>query len=1176
MKLFIKSWSYTAAAAVFLVLAMAPLHGQSMAPYCCTPPYVTEVVQPNITILMDNSGSMGDRAYQTTSIYVGDAQDLINWYGLFIPESMYTFASNRFSSSPTGIFPGRILNWACMSRGDVVRKVLVGGHATSQFGSNADPIRLESNGRNSWTVYYRRDASNYNTFTISHGGSSVTSITMTRTGVNPPINTTLSSATGQVDIRRSWWNGVLQQIAGKEVSPNDWEWRDDAPRFGLFVYNLTYSGGVGGNIRSYIGGTTTLNELCNDIQNITWDTNTPLCETYFEILHYFSQSNPHYLNSNYTAQPGGVKDPQYINPPGGGTSIPVPCMRNFILAITDGEPTVELQIPNNETAHLPDANNLRTWGRPYTIDQGGGSYLIGEDMDEIAFYGNTRDLRAPGYRDVPDSQNVSGYIIYCFGTSGATFLSQVAKCAGFIEKGGAWGPDLRSEWDVDSNDVPDNYFQAENGNELEEAILTAIMQMMARISSGSGASVITQGGDVGGITAQGQFYPRRNLGGVQLDWMGNLYSIWLDSLGFMREDSDTNNTLSYLNDLVIKRMFYNGYDVIDSLCRDVFGNGSVLQFIKTVDINTLKKVWDGGLILFNRSPDTRTISTFVDLNKNHRVDAGEQYQFTAAHAGDLRPSLNVASNSSADTIIRYIRGQDYSNLRSRTTLGHVWKLGDIISSTPISIGAPVEKYDYIYSDVTYSAFAVAYANRRPVLYTGANDGMLHAFNAGLFDPSTGQLNGMGRGLGEELWAYIPYNLLPHLKWLSNPNYCHVYYVDEKPYISEAQIFPPDAVHINGWGNVLIGGMRMGGGAISIAGDTCRSAYFMLDVTDPLNPVPIWEFRDDSLNFTSCYSTLVKVGTSWFLVLSSGPMTCGGECTRPAMIYILDLYTGTLLRKITLPDANSFITNVFALDWNRDYTVDFIYFGTCQKDNALPGGWGGKIYRISTLNDPSTAAWSMTMLMNMQRPISGEGTATNDPFGNRWVFFGTGRFFNDVDESDTTTRHIYVGFRDDTTISTNPLNLYNVTGIQIDSNGNAILPSSAVVSWDSLIKLCANRYGWYRYLEAAPGERSLTTSLCYGGAIFFTTFAPQGEICSYGGQGFLYALYYRTGTAYKDTIIGQDSLNYNRFVLYLGSGMPSEPSIYMNKILLQRAGAIDQYEYDPPEPPRSGVVLWKGR
>ena len=32
-------------------------------------------------------------------------------------------------------------------------------------------------------------------------------------------------------------------------------------------------------------------------------------------------------------------------------------------------------------------------------------------------------------------------------------------------------------------------------------------------------------------------------------------------------------------------------------------------------------------------------------------------------------------------------------------------------------------------------------------------------------------------LGSELWAYVPYNLLPHLQWLGKADYPHVYYMD---------------------------------------------------------------------------------------------------------------------------------------------------------------------------------------------------------------------------------------------------------------------------------------------------------------------------------------------------------------------------------------------------------------
>jgi hypothetical protein len=265
---------------------------------------------------MDNSGSMADESYQidVSEIYVGSPEDTIKWYGYFDPDTTYSYASSRFYPDPNGPWPGRILNWACMSRGDILRKALVGGAATSQFGAGSDPIRLNSEGRYAWTVYYRNGASGYNELYVSHlavwGKTGLTQLTVTDSGT-PPINATLSTAKVKVDIPRSDWIGVIQRVAGEEVSPGQWVWRENAPRFGLFIYNLTHFGNVGGHIVDYIGGPATLNMMCNHIQNIDWNTNTPLCETYFEVIHYFTQSDPYYLTPNYNAQEGGEKDPQY-------------------------------------------------------------------------------------------------------------------------------------------------------------------------------------------------------------------------------------------------------------------------------------------------------------------------------------------------------------------------------------------------------------------------------------------------------------------------------------------------------------------------------------------------------------------------------------------------------------------------------------------------------------------------------------------------------------------------------------------------------------------------------------------------------------------------------------------------------------------------------------------------
>jgi type IV pilus assembly protein PilY1 len=159
---------------------------------------------------------------------------------------------------------------------------------------------------------------------------------------------------------------------------------------------------------------------------------------------------------------------------------------------------------------------------------------------------------------------------------------------------------------------------------------------------------------------------------------------------------------------------------------------------------------------------------------------------------------------------------------------HTWRLGDVVFSTPTVVGKPAENYHLLYIDNTYEKFLKQYRNRRQVIYVGANDGMLHAFNGGFYNSTRNgfdlQYNGETEfELGMEIWSYIPYNLLPHLLWLSDPNYgnqLHVSYVDLKPRVFDARVFfqsdgitPLDSDLPDGWGTILVTGMRLGGGKI---------------------------------------------------------------------------------------------------------------------------------------------------------------------------------------------------------------------------------------------------------------------------------------------------------------------------------------------------------------------------
>jgi type IV pilus assembly protein PilY1 len=1143
---------------VMLLLTALGFSEPQITPYCCAPPFVFSVVAPNILLSLDNSGSMFDRAYAATVTTVADTT---SYYGYFKPDSNYVWSVNRFISDPAGPFPGRILNWACMSRADIAKRVLTGGKG-NVTGSVAC---LMSEGRLSWTKKYQKDASNYNTFSISHSANK-TRLTVTTTGANPPINATISNITVQVDIPEQEYRGVLDQIGDKD---DDRHWDEDAPLFGLWHYNDDR----GGHIRDYIGDPDII-DMRNHINDMVCESWTPLAESYFEILHYYSQAPPYYYNGDYTRNPGGLHDPFYDK----NLKDMVPCRLSFVIMITDGESTMDQEIPNLDIT-MPDCVNLQNFwdGINPLLPSSGTDYL-----DDVCLYGHTTDLRPDvgsgwGNRELDDDQSIECFVIYAFGTIGSDLLKDAAKCGGFTDKNSdnMPGPDS-TEFDKNHDGIPDNYYEAASGAELEQAILNILVDISAKVSSGSGVSMLSVGTKAGGSTVQGQFYPRKIFPtGEILDWTGTCQSIWLDPFGNLREDNQQDAILDLQNDYVIT-MEWSGSNVIVTRFQDIFGNGDSLVQVDMVPIEELMPIWDAGDWLWknHNPPDNRNIWTYIN---NTKID------FNMANNAQLRPHLGVGfTQSKADTIIQYVCGRDFTgaNLRTRTADGMVWKLGDIINSGAALISDPIERYDFIYGDMSYARYYEQYRNRRQVVYVGANDGMLHAFNSGValragtstlqpleFDPA-------GYALGEELWAYIPQNLLPHLRWLQHADYCHVYYVDLEPYITDAQIFADDPVHPDGWGTVLIGGMRLGGTEIENDLNTCRSAYFAIDITDPVNPEPLWEFTDPTLQYTVCYSTVVKIKNRWFLVFGSGPITCGGDCAQTGKIFVLDMYSGALLQTFTLSDPQSFVADIFACDWGIDYTVDRIYFGDCHYAGAPVKEWQGKIYRILTNDETDPTLWTMDMIMDMKQPITAEGSVATDEYNNLWIYFGTGRLFSDIDESNPT-QHTYVGFRDDTTHTTDYTQLYNVTNVNIDTNG---LVQPGDLPFDSLVTMVGERLGWYRTFSQV-GERSLTSSLVLGGAVLFTTFVPSGDICAYGGSGNLYALYYRTGTAYEQAFLG-DTLGYNRISLSLGSGYPSEPALYVSadqtKVFIQVGGGIVSPETGIPGLPRAGVILWKGR
>ncbi len=226
-------------------------------------------------------------------------------------------------------------------------------------------------------------------------------------------------------------------------------------------------------------------------------------------------------------------------------------------------------------------------------------------------------------------------------------------------------------------------------------------------------------------------------------------------------------------------------------------------------------VWDAGQQLSLKTASSRTIKSYA---------SSALQNFTTSNTAITTALLGAADSTEKDQIINYIRGAvDYNDedLDSNTSEQRPWKLGDIFHSTPVLVPPPF----LTSTDSTYNTFKTTNASRTTILLAGANDGMLHAFR---------------ESDGEELWAFIPPNLLDQLKNLKALTGNRDYYVDASPVVVDVKTGGT-------WKTIAIFGERRGG-----------NKYYALDITDTSNPLYLWSFGDTNLGETWSEPAIGKV------------------------------------------------------------------------------------------------------------------------------------------------------------------------------------------------------------------------------------------------------------------------------------------------------------------------------
>jgi type IV pilus assembly protein PilY1 len=405
-------------------------------------------------------------------------------------------------------------------------------------------------------------------------------------------------------------------------------------------------------------------------------------------------------------------------------------------------------------------------------------------------------------------------------------------------------------------------------------------------------------------------------------------------------------------------------------------------------------------------------------------------------------------------------GQPGGMFRRRTSV-----MGDAVHAAPLLVGAPSRGIP----GAQYAAFFAQHALRPPVIYQGANDGMLHAFEA---------------SGGRELFAYVPNLLLPVLNQLSSPGYRHRPYVDGAAHAAEALVDGK-------WKTVLVAGLG-GGGAGVLALDISAPDRFAQ------GGGALWEFgsNDDAAIGHAVDAPLIasfKVaaqrgapGQRHFAVLAGGLDHPG----RGALFLLaLDRRSRALWRrgidyyKLAPPESSAGAGAALgppALVLDADGAVRTAYAGDLQ-GNLWRFDFSGKA--------PSNVAVQLLFVardaQGLRQPITQRPNVVFATGGGHLVLFGTGKM-NQASDNDTASfkGQSFYAIRD--------------PGSQSGPSDHAAVSGRAALARRDLGNVADPAdasHGWYLDFDASSGERSINGASLAGGKVFFNTVVPGRAPCT---------------------------------------------------------------------------------
>jgi len=936
-----------------------------------------------------------------------------------------------------------------------------------------------------------------------------------------------------------------------------------------------------------------LDAAINVLEGESW---TPLGETLFQIYTYFMSRNaadrPKGVNG--TTFPGYV----YRTAPSGNygpyttTASQIPadpvqfdCQKNFVVIITDGEPTMDTFASSNSSDNTGQGFSSFT-GLIGNYNNDGETEVQGTDcvgpasekcalyLDDIAKFMQKNDFRP----DKPGTQVVDVY------TVGFTTSPQAN--------------DLLSRTAAQGNGL---FYHSSNAEELATAIVGAISDIVQKSQSFTAATVPATRTADGGNIYTSLFLPQNN----NPFWEGHmkLFNITADG-----DILDANGNCALVNPM------------------DGCKGGAISQ--------TAPPYWDAGEQI--PAPASRSLYTTMPSGSTQvRVPfdttlplsalgdpATAVDDLTIADIATYPPSGATTATGLKNAIVQNVRGCEMGTGVTNTCVPRPWLLGDIFHSNPLVVGEPRS----FVPEASYHAFANSHATRDKMIYAGANDGFLHAFLGGTWDatPPVGEPPSYDRGTGAETFGFMPWPVRRNIRNLPKDSGSRdFYYVDGSPVAADVwihntatQLSTETAKAADGseWHTVLAGGLRQGG-----------KAYYAIDVTDPSAvdyPQDLWEFpKEGAAAATTSYMgetwgtpilTKVKVVISgvpyerWVAIVTGGydktgdpddPVNYSATATAGRAIFIIDMKTGGILAQKKFNSAASDATSQMryaipstpsVLDLDGDEFADVIYVGdlggnvwkwVVSYDPAHSNSGEDPINSSGSVDQPN---WKFTNFFQAKATTASTLDVTIGAVkyyksiyfppaatynnGSLWLTFATGERANLKRGGDATT-----------TAENN--RFYSVVDADpLDRNGPHTAMNESTLCDSTATGTCASLSGFTGYFfRARDSEKFVTNVDIFAYNVLAASYMPtdtSGNPCSSAGNATLYVFRVDTGKGFFTEPDGTPTRSFD-----LGAGMPTDPRITVSPsgtrvIITQQDGEIENRDGPPIDPEKLGQLYWR--